>query len=508
MPNQANIKAVITTEDRGSAGLKNFGKNVEGLGSNLSKVAKRATLAFSGMAAAAGAFGLKTAADLESSRQGFVTLLGSAEAADKTMARIKKEAARTPFEIAGLTQATQLLSGVTKNGDRALEFILNIGEGLAAMGRGQAELDRVAVNLQQIAATGRAFSMDIRQFAFAGIPIYEMLQESIGKTGEELEKFIEEGGVTFELLEKLFKQASSEGGRWAGAFERQTGTFNQSLANMKDSFAIFVSDFVTKTGIFDKAKSAIQGLTTIINGNNEAFNAWLPRIAAVVAALVAFKASLMVISALTALQAGVVALGSGMAAATVKTVGLRTALMSMALPGGAFALVAAAGAGAAVLIASEWRKTKQAIDAAKASTASLNKQMDQSIAKGKLTLDQAYKIQNSPGYQGKKTIGKTIVGNEAIYTPEFATGGFTGRGASSDVAGVVHKGEYVLPQSAVDQNTGMPKMGGGLNVTIAPQIGVYTGSDIEMRKLTAMIIQSIKDIAGMQGKTVAQLIGT
>jgi tape measure domain-containing protein len=38
----------------------------------------------------------------------------------------------------------------------------------------------------------------------------------------------------------------------------------------------------------------------------------------------------------------------------------------------------------------------------------------------------------------------------------FAAGGFTGRGGTNEVAGVVHKGEYVVPKSQVDQSTGMP----------------------------------------------------
>lgn len=39
----------------------------------------------------------------------------------------------------------------------------------------------------------------------------------------------------------------------------------------------------------------------------------------------------------------------------------------------------------------------------------------------------------------------------------YAKGGFTGRGGVNEVAGVVHRGEFVLPQSMVDQSTGMPK---------------------------------------------------
>jgi TP901 family phage tail tape measure protein len=38
----------------------------------------------------------------------------------------------------------------------------------------------------------------------------------------------------------------------------------------------------------------------------------------------------------------------------------------------------------------------------------------------------------------------------------FATGGFTGRGGAMEPAGIVHKGEYVVPKQYVNQSTGMP----------------------------------------------------
>ena len=38
----------------------------------------------------------------------------------------------------------------------------------------------------------------------------------------------------------------------------------------------------------------------------------------------------------------------------------------------------------------------------------------------------------------------------------YAEGGFTGRGNKYDAAGMVHKGEYVFPQSMVNQSTGLP----------------------------------------------------
>lgn len=45
----------------------------------------------------------------------------------------------------------------------------------------------------------------------------------------------------------------------------------------------------------------------------------------------------------------------------------------------------------------------------------------------------------------------------------FSSGGYTGAGAVNEPAGIVHKGEYVIPKSQVDQKTGLPKMSGGTN---------------------------------------------
>jgi hypothetical protein len=50
--------------------------------------------------------------------------------------------------------------------------------------------------------------------------------------------------------------------------------------------------------------------------------------------------------------------------------------------------------------------------------------------------------------------------------PGFATGGFTGRGGKYDVAGLVHKGEYVIPKEGVNQATGQPYGGGGFHVEV------------------------------------------
>ena len=44
----------------------------------------------------------------------------------------------------------------------------------------------------------------------------------------------------------------------------------------------------------------------------------------------------------------------------------------------------------------------------------------------------------------------------ALSEIKFASGGFTGRGGTMQPAGIVHKGEYVVPQKYVNQSTGLP----------------------------------------------------
>lgn len=58
-------------------------------------------------------------------------------------------------------------------------------------------------------------------------------------------------------------------------------------------------------------------------------------------------------------------------------------------------------------------------------------------------------INNIPGVN----IGKLVT----LSVPQFAEGGFTGRGGKYEPAGVVHKGEYVVPKQYVNQSTGLPK---------------------------------------------------
>lgn len=268
------LQLVLKLQDEASRELRKVSGELDtvnattGKWDNTLKNVKRGIMAIGAAAVTGLGFGVKIAADLQTAEVGLTTLLGSTEEARETIERLKVEAARTPFELPGLTQATQLLTSVTKDGDESIDILLDVGEALAAMGKGQSELDRIIVNLQQIAATGKAAAIDIKQFAFAGIPIYEMLEETTGKTGDAVAEMVTNGEISFDLLTTMFDEANDAGGRFFNAFANQGGTFNQALSNMKDSIGIFLADIATSTGLLEGLAAGMMKVGDVV-GNYE-----------------------------------------------------------------------------------------------------------------------------------------------------------------------------------------------------------------------------------------------
>ncbi len=76
----------------------------------------------------------------------------------------------------------------------------------------------------------------------------------------------------------------------------------------------------------------------------------------------------------------------------------------------------------------------------------------------------------------------------------YASGGYTGRGAQNEIAGVVHRGEYVVPANMVDQSTGQPKeLTTAQNITINIS-GTFATSKSEQRKVAEQIVAALNQV--------------
>lgn len=175
--------------------------------------------------------GISYNAQIEKYTTGFTNMLGSAQAAQEAMQAIQEDAARTPFDVASLTQANQLLISAGENAAYSRKVINALGDAVSATGGGNAELSRMAANLQQIANVGKAATIDIKQFAYAGINIYQILADYTGKSVQEVQKMT----ISYDLLSQALIAASEEGGRYYNAMNTQSQTLKGRTDTLKDN---------------------------------------------------------------------------------------------------------------------------------------------------------------------------------------------------------------------------------------------------------------------------------
>ena len=254
---------VLTKFTADSSQMDNATKNLQ---DNLEKTKKQGELAFLGLTTAVDAFvgavvkgGITYNAQMQTFNTRLTTLTGTAEDANKVLSQIKKDALTTPFDVASLTQAESLLLSTGLSAEEVRADVLALGDAVSASGGGNAELQRMAVNLQQIKNVGKASALDIKQFAYAGIDIYGLLADSLGITRAEASDL----DVTYDMLSKALKQANSEGGKYYGAMEAQSKTYNGAMSNLDESLQVLKGTLTE--GLFTAISGLIPKLTDMFN---------------------------------------------------------------------------------------------------------------------------------------------------------------------------------------------------------------------------------------------------
>lgn len=175
--------------------------------------------------------GVSYNAQLEQYQTALTNMLGSASAAENVLEQIKQDAARTPFDTAGLVKANELLISTGVDADSSRKVILALGDAVSATGGGNEELSRMAQNLQQIKNAGKATAADIKQFAYAGIDVYGILADYTGKSTAEVQKMT----VTYDVLTAALEKASDEGGRYYNSMSTQSETLNGRMSTLTDN---------------------------------------------------------------------------------------------------------------------------------------------------------------------------------------------------------------------------------------------------------------------------------
>lgn len=239
---EAQLRATTTALKAANNGMEGFASSTDkASGKSLASAIAQGTvmagifskLGSAALSAAEGfiSSGIEYNAQIEKYTTGFTNMLGSAEAAQQVMSQIQEDAAKTPFDVESLTKANQYLISAGENASYARNTIMALGDAVSATGGGNDELNRMSQNLQQIANTGKATAVDIKQFAYAGIDVYGILADYTGKSTAEVQNMT----ISYDLLTQALQAASEEGGRYYGSMDTQSQTMNGRVSTLQDN---------------------------------------------------------------------------------------------------------------------------------------------------------------------------------------------------------------------------------------------------------------------------------
>ena len=173
----------------------------------------------------------------EQARVSFETLTGSADTANQLLRDIDTFAATTPFNRLELIKNTQRLLGFGFAAEEVLGNLESIGDAVSAVGWGTAELNWVVLALGQIEAKGKVSAEELLQLAERWLPVFDILQEKLNLTQEEIGN-IGKAGITAEEGIRALLEWFDE--RFAGSLEKQSQTLQGQFSNLVDNTEILL----------------------------------------------------------------------------------------------------------------------------------------------------------------------------------------------------------------------------------------------------------------------------
>lgn len=189
----------------------------------------------------------------------FGTMLKSTDKAATLMKDLTKFAAETPFGLQSAASGAKQLLAYGSTADTVIKELTMLGD--VAAGTGQQIGDLVYL-YGTLRTQGRAYLMDIRQFAGRGIPIYDELAKVLNTSKDKVNDFVSAGKVGFKEVELAFKNMTAQGGLYGGLMEHQSKSIGGRLEALKDNIdSIFNTIGKESEGVIYKS---IDGLNTLV----------------------------------------------------------------------------------------------------------------------------------------------------------------------------------------------------------------------------------------------------
>jgi hypothetical protein len=224
----------------------------------------------------------------------FETMLGSKSKADALMGQLIDTAAKTPFEMSEVAEASKMLLAYGMEGNKVNETLIRLGDIAAGLSM---PLKDLAFLYGTTMVQGRLYTQDLNQFLGRGIPLADELAKQFGKNKSEVKKLVEEGKIGFPEVQKAIEALTGEGSKFGGLMDKQSKTIKGQLSNIEDAWEQMMNEI---------GKSQEGNISGVLDITGKLIENWR-RIGKVILSVVAiygsYKAATMVAAVATRIAA-------------------------------------------------------------------------------------------------------------------------------------------------------------------------------------------------------------
>ena len=198
------------------------------------------------------------------------SILQDVAGADRIFYQLQELAVKSPFTFRNLTDYAKQLSAFSVPMNEIYDTTKRLADVSAGLG---VDMSRIILAYGQIRSASFLRGQEVRQLTEAGIPVLQELAKqfkeiegeavSVGKVFDK----ISARQVPFEMIEKMFKDLTSEGGKFYEMQEVLAETVKGKVSNLQDAWEIMLS----KVGESNQGfiKGVLDGVTNLIKNYQE-----------------------------------------------------------------------------------------------------------------------------------------------------------------------------------------------------------------------------------------------
>ena len=196
------------------------------------------------------------------------TLLGGVDKAEAKIKELSDMAAKTPFELPTLADATQTLLAFGVKAEDSTGILKSLGD--ISLGNAS-KLETLTRSYGKMSSTGKVTLENVQMMIDAGFNPLNLIAERNHMTMESLYEALSDGKVPFDELTWAIQKATSEGGQFYNGMETASKTLTGRLSTLKENWSAFLA-LLTKPAYETLRDTVLPSAIDMVNKLTASFN--------------------------------------------------------------------------------------------------------------------------------------------------------------------------------------------------------------------------------------------